>query len=62
MRASKIGYVQSAIDGFYKRCCLCVRAGGSQFKHMMGSKDIPMIDFDRVDPEFIDKNNDAPMS
>ena len=27
--------IRSAIDGFYKRVCLCVEAEGRAFKHMM---------------------------
>ena len=49
-----------ALGGFYKRCCRCVRAGGSHIDHITGANDIPTLDFDRVDQALIGGNFGAP--
>ena len=33
--------LRRAIDGFYKRRCLCVLNAGGQFKHMLRRNDLP---------------------
>ena len=36
--------VQKAVDGFYKRVCLCLEAGGGHFKHMLGRTGMPLLE------------------
>ena len=49
-------YARSAVVSFYMRHWLCARPEGSHFKHMAVAKSIPLLGYDQVGPERIDKS------
>ena len=54
VRDMPLDMVKKAVDGFYKRCCMCVEAKGSHFKHMLARKDVPLLEYDLLQENMID--------